>query len=163
MQAFSRKNIFGYSFLAFSSLAIAIIGFLGVGHHIFVAGQSVYAGMNLLVLSFVVAIPSAIKVFNVTRDDLQGRSASTPDAVCRLVSSVTVHDRWADGALPRGDGSHIHVHDTYFVVAHFHYIMVGAAIMGSIVGLHYCAEITWAPLPEGWAMFAALMVFVGFN
>src|ERR671927_1377077 len=72
VQAFSRKNIFGYSFVAFSSLAIAIIGFLVWGHHLFVAGQSVYAGLLFSILSFMVAIPSAIKVFNWTATMYKG-------------------------------------------------------------------------------------------
>ncbi len=104
VQAFSRKNIFGYSFVAFSSLAIAIIGFLVWGHHIFVAGQSVYAGMVFSILSFVVAIPSAIKVFNWTATIYKGSvTLRFADAVCVRLHRP-LHDRRPDGSLPGGDG-----------------------------------------------------------
>ncbi len=104
VQAFSRKNIFGYSFIAFSSLAIAIIGFLVWGHHLFVAGQSVYAGLIFSFLSFLVAIPSAIKVFNWTATHLQGIGLARLADALRVRLHRPVHDRRADGPVPRGDG-----------------------------------------------------------
>ena len=164
VQAFSRKNIFGYSFIAFSSLAIAIIGFLVWGHHIFVAGQSVYAGMIFSFLSFVVAIPSAIKVFNWTATIYKGsvRLDSPMLYAFGFLGLFTIGG--LTGLFLAAMGLDIHMHDTYFVVAHFHYIMVGGAIMGYLGGLHYWwPKITGRLYPEGWAKFAALMVFVGFN
>lgn len=161
---FSRKNIFGYSFVAFSSIAIAVFGFLVWGHHMFVSGQSMYAGMIFSFLSFAVAIPSAIKVFNWTATLYQGSiSYDTPMLYglgfigLFLIGGMT-------GLFLAALGLDIHVTDTYFVVAHFHYVMVGGALMGYLGGLHYWwPKITGRMYPEGWGRFAALVIFVGFN
>ena len=101
---FSRKNIFGYSFIAFSSLAIAVLGFLVWGHHLFVAGQSIYAGMVFSILSFLVAIPSAIKVFNWTATLYKGSVSLESPMLYALGFIGPVHDRRADGPVPRGAG-----------------------------------------------------------
>ena len=134
---FSRKNIFGYRFVAFSSLAIAVIGFLVWGHHLFVAGQSVYAGLIFSFLSFLVAIPSAVKVFNWTATLYKGSiSLESPMLYAfGFIGLFTIGG--LTGLFLAALGLDIHVHDTYFVVAHFHYIMVGGAIMGYLGGLHY--------------------------
>ena len=164
VQAFARKNIFGYSFVAFSSLAIAIIGFLVWGHHLFVSGQSVYAGLIFSFLSFLVAIPSAIKVFNWTATIYKG-SVSLDSPMLYAFGFLGLFTIGGlTGLFLATMGIDVHVHDTYFVVAHFHYIMVGGAIMGYLGGLHYWwPKISGRMYPEGWAKFAALMVFVGFN
>jgi cytochrome c oxidase subunit I len=164
VQAFSRKNIFGYSFVAFSSLGIAIIGFLVWGHHIFVAGQSVYAGLIFSVLSFLVAIPSAIKVFNWTATIYKG-SVLLDSPMLYAIGFIGLFTIGGlTGLFLATMGVDIHVHDTYFIIAHFHYIMVGGAIMGYLGGIHYWwPKITGRLYPEGWAKFAALVVFVGFN
>ncbi len=162
--AFSRKRIFGYSFVAFSSLAIAVIGFFVWGHHMFTTGQSVYAAMIFSILSFLVAIPSAIKVFNWTATLYKGSiSYATPMLYAFgfiglfLIGGLT-------GLFLASLGLDIHVHDTYFIVAHFHYIMVGGTIMAYLGGLHYWwPKISGKLYPEGWARFAALVVFIGFN
>ena len=126
---FSRKPIFGYHFVAFSSVAIAVLGFLVWGHHMFVTGQSVYAGLVFSLLSFLVAIPSAIKVFNWTATLYSGSiSSRDADALCLRLYRV-VHHRRLDRLVPGGAGVDVHVTDTYFVVAHFHYIMVGGMVM----------------------------------
>ncbi|MBZ5564462.1 MAG: cbb3-type cytochrome c oxidase subunit I, partial [Acidobacteriia bacterium] len=138
---FARKRIFGYSVVAYSSVAIAVISFLVWGHHMFVSGQSIYAGLVFSLLSFAVAIPSAIKVFNWTATLYKGTGL--------FLASVAVD---------------IHVHDTYFVIAHFHYIMVGGAVMGYLGGIHYWwPKISGRLYPDRWARFAALVIFVGFN
>jgi cytochrome c oxidase subunit 1 len=164
VQAFTRKNIFGYSFVAFSSLAIAIIGFLVWGHHLFVAGQSVYSGMIFSFLSFCVAIPSAIKVFNWTATIYKG-SVSFDSPMLYAFGFIGLFTIGGlTGLFLAAMGLDIHVHDTYFVVAHFHYIMVGGAIMGYLGGLHYWwPKISGRRYSEPWAKFSALMVFVGFN
>ena len=162
--AFSRKAIFGYAFVAFSSLAIAIIGFLVWGHHMFVSSQSVYAGLIFSFLSFLVAIPSAVKVFNWTATLYKGSISYEAPAMyifgfmgLFLIGGLT-------GLFLAAVGLDVHLHDTYFIVAHFHYIMVGGAIMAFQGGLHY-----WWPkmfgrmYPDGWAKLAALLIFVGFN
>ncbi len=164
VQTFSRKNIFGYSFIAFSSLAIAIIGFLVWGHHLFVAGQSVYAGLIFSFISFLVAIPSAIKVFNWTATIYKG-SVSLDSPMLYAFGFIGLFTIGGlTGLFLAAMGLDIHVHDTYFVVAHFHYIMVGGAIMGYLGGLHYWwPKISGRLYNEFWARIAAGLVFVGFN
>jgi cytochrome c oxidase subunit 1 len=162
--AFTRKRIFGYTFVAFSSLAIAVLGFLVWGHHMFVSGQSIYAGVVFSVLSFLVAIPSAIKVFNWTATLYKGAIVlDTPMLyVLGFIGLFTIGG--LTGLFVACLGLDVHVHDTYFVVAHFHYIMVGGTVMGYLGGLHY-----WWPkmfgrmYPELIARFSAVIVFVGFN
>jgi cytochrome c oxidase subunit 1 len=162
--AFARKPVFGYTFVAFASLAIAVIGFLVWGHHLFVATQSVYAGMIFSLLSFMVAIPSAVKVFNWTATLYKGSiSWETPILYAfGFIGLFTIGG--LTGLFLASMGLDVHVHDTYFVVAHFHYIMVGGTIMGYLGGLHYWwPKISGKLYPEGWAKFAALVVFIGFN
>ena len=161
---FSRKNIFGYKFVAFASVAIAVLGFLVWGHHMFVSGQSVYAGMIFSILSFLVAIPSAVKVFNWTATMYKGSiSYRTPMLYAfGFIGLFTIGG--LTGMFLAAIGLDVHVHDTYFIVAHFHYIMVGGTIMGYLGGIHYWwPKISGKLYPEGWARFSALIVFVGFN
>ena len=162
--AFSRKRIFGYSFVAFSSLAIARHRIFCLGTSYVYHRQSVYAAMIFSILSFLVAIPSAIKVFNWTATLYKGSiSYATPMLYAFgfiglfLIGGLT-------GLFLASLGLDIHVHDTYFIVAHFHYIMVGGTIMAYLGGLHYWwPKISGKLYPEGWARFAALVVFIGFN
>jgi cytochrome c oxidase subunit 1 len=161
---FARKAIFGYSFIAISSLAIAFLGFLVWGHHMFVSSQSVYAGMIFSFLSFAVAIPSAVKVFNWTATLYRGSvSFSAPMLYAMgFIGLFTIGG--LTGLFLATLGLDVHVHDTYFVVAHFHYIMVGGAIMGYLGGMHYWwPKITGRMYPEAWARIAAIIVFIGFN
>ncbi len=161
---FSRKRIFGYPFVAFSSLAIAVYGFLVWGHHMFVSGQSIYAGLLFSVLSFLVAIPSAVKVFNWTATMYKGSiSYETPMLYAfGFIGLFTIGG--LTGLFLAATSLDVHVTDTYFVVAHFHYIMVGGAIMGYLGGLHFWwPKITGRLYPEAWGRFAMLLVFAGFN
>src|ERR671920_88015 len=161
---FSRKNIFGYTFVAFSSIAIAVFGFLVWGHHMFVSGQSVYAGLIFSFLSFAVAIPSAIKVFNWTATLYKGSILFDTPMLYGLGFIGLFLIGGMTGLFLAAAGLDIHMHDTYFVVAHFHYVMVGGAIMGYLGGIHYWwPKISGRLYPEAWAKFAALLVFVGFN
>ena len=161
---FSRKNIFGYKFVAFSSMAIAVLSFLVWGHHMFVSGQSVYAGLIFSILSFLVAIPSAVKVFNWTATMYKGSiSYRTPMLYAfGFIGLFTIGG--LTGMFLAAIGLDVHVHDTYFIVAHFHYIMVGGTIMAYMGGIHYWwPKISGKLYPEGWARFSALVIFVGFN
>jgi cytochrome c oxidase subunit 1 len=164
VQAFARKNIFGYAFVAFSSLAIAIIGFLVWGHHLFVSGQSTYAGLVFSIISMFVAIPSAVKIFNWTATLYKG-SVSWDSPMLYAFGFIGLFTIGGlTGLFLATLGMDIHMHDTYFIIAHFHYVMVGGAIFGFLGGLHYWwPKITGRMYPEGWAKFAALNIFIGFN
>src|SRR5512139_122361 len=161
---FSRKPIFGYHFVAFASVAIAILGFLVWGHHMFVSGQSAYASLVFSFLSFFVAIPSAIKVFNWTATLYKGSvSFATPMLYAfGFIGLFTMGG--LTGLFLATLAVDVHVTDTYFVVAHFHYIMVGGAIMGFLGGIHYWwPKITGRMYPDLWGRVAAVVTFLGFN
>jgi cytochrome c oxidase subunit 1 len=162
--AFSHRRIFGYTFVALASLAIAIIGFLVWGHHMFVAGQSVYESAVFSGLSFLVAIPSAIKVFNWTATLYKGSiSLDTPMLYgLGFIGLFTIGG--LTGLWVASLAFDVHVHDTYFVVAHFHYIMVGATVMAYIGGIHYWwPKISGRMYPEWWGRISAALIFFGFN
>jgi cytochrome c oxidase subunit 1 len=161
---FARKRIFGYGFVAFSSVAIAVIGFLVWGHHMFVAGQSVYASLIFSVLSYLVAIPSAIKVFNWTATLYKSTiTYDTPMLYAfGFIGLFTIGG--LTGLFLAALAVDVHVHDTYFVIAHFHYIMVGGMVMAFLGGIHFWwPKISGRLYPEGWARLSALVVFLGFN
>jgi cytochrome c oxidase subunit 1 len=161
---FSRKRIFGYSFIAMSSLAIAVLGFLVWAHHMFVAGISTYSAMIFSALSFLVAIPSAIKVFNWTATLFRGSiSYQTPMLYALgFIGLFTIGG--LTGLFLAALGLDIHVTDTYFVVAHFHYLMVGSTVMAYLGGLHFWwPKITGRLYPEWWARVSAAVIFIGFN
>jgi len=161
---FSRKRIFGYEFVAFSSIAIAVIGFIVWGHHLFVSGQSIYAGLVFSFLTMVVAIPSAVKTFNWTATLYKGSiSWDTPMLYALgflglfLVGGLT-------GLFLGTAGLDIHLSDTYFIVAHFHYIMVGGTVMGYLGGIHFWwSKMTGREYSEFWGKVSAMVVFIGFN
>lgn len=162
--AFSRKPLFGYKAVAYSSIAIAVFGFLVWGHHMFVAGTSIYSAMVFSLLSYLVAIPSAIKVFNWTATMYRGSiSWDTPMLYAvGFVGLFTIGGM--TGLFLAALGLDVHVTDTYFVVAHFHYIMVGGAVMGFLGGVHYWwPKVSGKMYPEGLARLSAVTVFLGFN
>jgi cytochrome c oxidase subunit 1 len=161
---FSRKRIFGYNFVAMSSIGIAVIGFLVWAHHMFVAGISLYSALVFSFLSFLVAVPSAIKVFNWTATMYKGSiSFSTPMLYALgFIGLFTMGG--LTGVFLATLGVDVHVHDTYFVIAHFHYVMVGGAVLGFLGGMHFWwPKITGRMYPEAWGRVAAIIVFIGFN
>jgi cytochrome c oxidase subunit 1 len=161
---FSRRRVFGYEMVAFSSLAIAIIGFLVWGHHMFVSSQSVYAGMIFSVLSFLVAIPSAIKVFNWTATIYKGSVDLRTPMLYALGFIGLFTLGGLTGLFLACMGTDVHLHDTYFIIAHFHYIMVGGAVMGFMGAVHYWwPKMTGKMYPEWWGRFSAFTIFMGFN
>jgi cytochrome c oxidase subunit I len=161
--AFSRKQLFGYPVVAMASLAIAVLGFLVWAHHMFVAGISIYSGLVFSGLSFLVAIPSAVKVFNWTATLYKGSIKLDTPMLYALgfIGLFTIGG--LTGLFLATLGIDMHVHDTYFVIAHFHFIMVGGAVMAYLGGLHFWwPKITGRLYPEGWGRFAALIGFAGF-
>ena len=161
---FSRKAVFGYAFIAFSSMTIAIVGFLVWGHHLFVSGQSMYASSIFSFLSFLVAVPSAIKVFNWTATMYKGSiSFETPMLYAfGFIGLFTIGG--LTGLFLATLAVDVYLTDTYFVVAHFHYIMVGGMVMAYLGGIHFWfPKISGRMYPEAWAKFAAIIVFAGFN
>ncbi len=164
VSCFSRKKIFGYNAMAFAVLGIAVLGFLVWGHHMFISGQSVYAGLVFSALSFLVAIPSAIKVFNWTATLYKGQiEFRTPILYAfGFIGLFTIGG--LTGLFLASLATDVHLTDTYFVVAHFHYIMVGGAVMGYLAGIHFWwPKMTGRMYNEAWAKFSALILFVGFN
>ena len=161
---YSRKRVFGYNFVAMASIAIAVIGFLVWAHHMFVAGISLYSALVFSFLSYLVAVPSAIKVFNWTATMYKGSlSFDTPMLYALgFIGLFTIGG--LTGLFLASLGLDVHVHDTYFVIAHFHYVMVGGAVLGYLGGLHYWwPKITGRLYPEAWGRLAAVIVFIGFN
>jgi len=164
ISTFTRRKPFGYTFIAFSSVAIAVFGFLVWGHHLFVSSQSVYAGMVFSVLSYIVAIPSAIKTFNWTATMYKGSVVlSTPMLYAiGFIGLFTIGG--LTGLFLASLGMDVHLTDTYFVIAHFHYVMVGGAIMGYLSGLHFWwPKMTGKMYPVLWSKIAAVIIFLGFN
>ena len=161
---FTRKRIFGYKFMALAVIGIAVLGFLVWAHHMFVAGMSLYAALVFSLLSYFVAVPSAIKVFNWTSTMYKGSiSYATPMLYAfGFIGLFTMGG--LTGLFLAALGIDVHVTDTYFVVAHFHYIMVGGMVIAYLGGIHFWwPKISGRMYPEGWGKLAALIIFIGFN
>jgi cytochrome c oxidase subunit 1 len=164
VSTFARRPVFGYRFVAGSSLAIAALGFLVWGHHMFVSGQSEFAGLVFSLLSFLVAVPSGVKVFNWTATLWRGRIRLDTPMLYALgfIGLFTVGG--LTGLFLAALGVDVHVHDTYFVIAHFHYIMVGGAVMAYLGGIHFWwPKISGRSYPDGFGRWAAVLIFAGFN
>ena len=164
LACFSRKRIYGYEFVAISSLAIAAIGFFVWGHHMFVSSQSIYAGLVFSVLTYLVGIPTAIKIFNWTATLYKGSiELSTPMLYALgfiglfLVGGMT-------GIFLATMAIDVHLHDTYFVVAHFHYVMVGGMMMAWLSGIHFWWPKMFGRMYNEFAgRVASVIIFIGFN
>ncbi len=162
--AFSRKELFGYKFVVWCSVSIAVIGFFVWGHHMFVAGTSLYSSIVFSLLSYCVAVPSAIKVFNWLGTMHKGyiRFDAPMIYAFGFIGLFTIGG--LTGLWLAALAADVHLTQTYFVVAHFHYIMVGGMVSAFFGGLHYWwPKITGRMYPEMWARFAAILMFFGFN
>jgi cytochrome c oxidase subunit 1 len=160
----SRKHIFGYKAIALSSVAIAIISFLVWGHHLFVSGQSELAGIVFSFLTFAVAVPTAIKVFSWVATLYKGSIEFNTPMLYALMFLFTFTIGGLTGVFLGALAIDVHLHDTYFVVAHFHYVMMGGTIIAFIGGLHHWwPKMTGKMYSETAGKWGALLVFVGFN
>jgi len=164
VSTFSKKIIFGYWAIALSSLAIAFIGFLVWGHHMFTAGQSSLANLVFSFLTFMVGIPTGIKIFNWVATMYKGSIDMKTPMVYVMIFLFLFMIGGFTGIMLGALSVDIHLHDTYYVVAHFHYVMVGGMVMAFLGGIHY-----WWPKMFGkmyselWAKIAAGLIFIGFN
>ncbi len=161
---FSHKRLFGYRFMALALIAIAVLGFLVWAHHMFVAGISLYAALIFSFFSYMVAIPSAIKVFNWTATLYKGSISYTTPMLYAFGFIGLFTMGGMTGLFVAALGVDVHVTDTYFIIAHFHYIMVGGMVMAYLGGMHFWwPKISGRMYPEGWGKLAALLIFIGFN
>jgi cytochrome c oxidase subunit 1 len=161
---FSRKNVFGYNMVAYSSLGIAFVGFFAWGHHMFVSGQSALDSGAFAIISMLVGVFTAIKVFNWVGTMYKGSiMVKTPFIyLCGFLYFVVFGGM--TGIAVATVSLDVHWHDTYFVVAHFHFIMVAAVVTGFLAALHY-----WFPkmfgrmYHEGWGLVSSVFIIFGFN
>lgn len=161
---FSRKTIFGYTAIAYSSLGIAAVSFFVWGHHMYVSGQSEVAGVIFSALTILVGVPTAIKMFNWVATLYRGSIQFTTPMLYTLGFLFLFAIGGVTGIMLALIGLDVHFHDTYFVVAHFHYVMVGGVLMALMAGMFY-----WFPkmsgkmYDEAWARISFVFTFVGFN
>jgi cytochrome c oxidase subunit I len=161
---FARRRVFGYAFMVYALATIAVVGFMVWGHHMFVAGQSPLANVVFSFLSFIVAVPSAIKVFNWTATLYRGRIGFEAPMLYALGFLGLFTIGGLTGLFLASVPIDIATTDTYFVVAHFHTIMVGASVSAFMAGVHYWwPKVTGHLYHEFWAQFAAITMFLGFN
>ncbi len=160
----SHKHIFGYRFIAYSSVAIALLGFLVWGHHMFTSGMGSLTAVIFSALTFTVSIPSAIKVFNWLATLYKG-SISLTTPMCYAISFLFLFTIGGLTGLFLGVLSvDLHLHDTYFVVAHFHYVMMGGTLIAFVGGLfHWWPKMTGKMFNELGGRISAAIVFIGFN
>lgn len=160
----ARKHIFGYKPIAYSSVAIALLGFLVWGHHMFVAGQSEFSSLVFSFITFFIGIPTAIKIFNWMTTLYKGQISITTPLLYAVAFILLFSIGGFTGIMLGALGVDVHLHDTYFVVAHFHYVMFGGNVIAFLGGLHHWwPKIFGKMYSEFWGKIAFAFIFVGFN
>jgi cytochrome c oxidase subunit 1 len=161
---FARRTIFGYKAIAYSSIAIAAVGSLVWGHHMFTSGMSGIANLIFSFLTFLVAIPSAIKVFNWTSTLYKGSIELKPPMLFALSFIFLFSIGGLTGLIQGALSVNVHLHDTYWVVGHFHYVMFGGTVMGFFAALlHWFPKMFGKMYSDKWAVISWLPMFIGFN
>jgi cytochrome c oxidase subunit 1 len=161
---FSKKRLFGYWFIALSSMAIALLGFLVWGHHMFVSGQSTLSSVVFSFITFFVGIPTGIKIFNWLATMYKGSIDMKTPMWYAMIFLFQFTIGGLTGVMVGALSVDVHLHDTYYVVAHFHYVMMGGTVFAFLGGLHYWwPKITGKMYKEGPAKLAAFILFLGFN
>ncbi len=161
---FSRKTIFGYRAIAYSSVSLALLSFIVWGHHLFVAGQSELATVVFSALTFLVALPSGVKIFNWLSTMYKGNISFETPMLYAISFIVLFTIGGLTGIFLGALSVDVHLTDTYFVVAHFHYVMMGGTVIAFLGGLHYWwPKMTGRMYSEKWGRIATALVFIGFN
>ena len=164
ISTFSRKTIFGYWAIALSSLAIAFIGFLVWGHHMFVSGQSELSSVVFSFLTFFVGVPTGIKIFNWVATMYKGSIDLKTPMLYALAFLFLFTIGGLTGIMIGALSVNVHLHDTYYIVAHFHYVMMGGTVIALIGGLHYWwPKMTGRMYSEFWGRITCGVIFVSFN
>ncbi len=164
MGTFSRQRVYGYRAVALSSVAIALLGFLVWGHHMFTSGQSPVSSVIFSLITFLIGIPSGIKIFNWVWTMYKGSVWLQTPMLYALSFLFLFTIGGVTGIMVGALAADIHLHDTYFVVAHFHYVMMGGTVVAMLGGLHYWwPKMTGRLYNETIGKVSALLVFLGFN
>ena len=163
ISTFSKKRIFGYAYIAASSMAIALFGFLVWGHHMFTS-ESEFAALVFSILTYLTAIPSGVKIFNWLATLYKGKISFEAPMLYAIIFLLLFAIGGLTGIFLGALSVDIHLHDTYFVVAHFHYVMMGGTVIAFLGGLHYWWPKIWGRMySEKWARVSACLIFFGFN
>ena len=164
LPTFTRKPVFGYKMIAFSSMAIALAGFMVWAHHMFTSGLAPYLQLPFMIMTFIIAVPTGVKIFSWVAT-LWGGKIHFTTAMLFALGFITLFTLGGlSGVFLAAVPYDLHVHGTYFVVAHFHYVLVGGSLTGIFAGMYY-----WFPKMSGRMLNETLgkwhfwLFMIGFN
>ncbi len=164
MGTFSRQRVFGYRAIALSSVAIAFLGFLVWGHHMFVSGQSAVSSIIFSLITYLIGIPTGVKIFNWVATMYRGSVWLQTPMLYALSFLFLFTIGGLTGIMVGVLSVDVHLHDTYFVVAHFHYVMMGGMMIALLGGMHYWwPKMTGRMYNEAAGKIAVALIFIGFN